>query len=57
MPLECQVRWVQDPSLGDETASPLPDALEFSVKVWYTNSYPAESEFQRVYIRTLRAAS
>ena len=50
--MECLVRWINDPTL---VGSPLPDALEFSVKVRYAPGV-ADNELQRVYLRSLSTA-
>ena len=44
------VQWIKDPTVG----TTLPDTLELTVRVWYTNDLGSDSNTDRVLLRTLR---
>ena len=49
--IESTVQWRDDAAAGTTT----PDALELTVKVWFTQNINADDDFNRVHVRTLRA--
>ena len=53
LPMETTAQPVHDPTAG--TTNNFNDAWELGVKVWYTPRAGTDDEFNRVYLKTLRA--